>query len=664
MAADSHIMQLDQDAASANEAAARSYSAPTVSVEALAYIALLLISALLRLSGLDTQPISDFEAEMALHAWHTIEDDAPGTFTAASSPLTYLSQLAMFSLLGASEFTVRFGAAVAGIALVLTPLLFREQLGKTRTFVWAVLLSLLTLPTVASRSADGTAFLMLFAVLSIWLIRRYWYSRQQSDAWRAVAGITCMLLLASPSGLPLLAVMLAAGWLAIWRTAISAPQRLGLPGDDILQLAVKRLRDFPIAGAIFVPFLTVFLTATAFMLNPAGLRTVSQLANETISGLTQSASLDGTRLGFVTLLAYEPLLIIYALGGAWLLWKKGDITYLDRFAAAWAALGAIGLLLYPGARATDAMWVVLPLTFLASYGITQLLVDRRVVILWAADEDDDDEESALYSPRYRWVKWAISAGVFMFLLILALQFMQVARLLLQLPAGTSVGELFPLLLEPGQTRLLQGIGLLLMTAIIALIVFLLTANFWGLGTCLQGVGLGFLWLMLISSVGGAWQGKAAETKLSPDLWQQRPVAADAYLLRQTMFELADRATFGFPELELAIVPAAEGSLEADGLIAWLLRDFPKARFLNKAEEAAGAGIIVLAFDESQDSALGGDYVGQRFLLRQPWSFADLGLWDLPAWWTQGRLRDGILKHEQVTLWLRQDVYAGISLPQN
>ena len=663
MEADWRLAQVDRSAANESDAAESSDAAPTVAIEGLAYLGLALIVALLRLSELGAVPISDFEAEGALHAWHTIEDDAPGAFVVSNSPLTYLAQLASFSLLGAGEFTARIGAAIAGGALAFTPLLFRQSLGRTRTFVWALLLSLLTMPIVVSRVADGAAFMMLFAILAIWLIRRYWYSRKQSDAWRAIASVTGMLLLSSPSGVMLLVVMLVAGWLAIWRTALSAPQRLGLPGDDILQLAVKRLRGFPIARATLVPILIVPVTATAFMLNPPGLSTVGQLINDAASGLTQSSSIDGTRLGFVALFAYEPLLIIFALGGAWLLWKKGDITYIDRFAAAWAAIGAIGLLLYPGAKATDAIWVVLPLTLLASYGITQLMVDRRVVILWAADEDAADD-NALYSPRYRWVKWAISAGALMFLIILAVQFMQIARLLLELPLGATLGDLFPLLLEPAQGRLLQGTGLFLITVIIALIVFLLTANFWGLGTCLQGIGLGFLWLMLVSGLGGAWNGNAADATTPRNLWRQRAVSADAYLLRQTLFELADRSTAGFPALEIVIVRDGAGILEDDGLVAWLARDFANARFVNTIEEAAREPIVLNAHDEALNDALGGDYVGQRFRLRRAWSILNLGLWDLPAWWSQGRLRDSILTEETMMLWLRQDIYAGFPASEN
>ena len=321
-----------------------------IPVEWLAYAAVALLSLWLRVTLLDTASFSDYEAGQALHALHTLEDDAPGGYDSARSPLTYLTQLLMFSLAGADEFNGRIGTALAGLALGLAPLLFRESLGLTRTFVWTVLLSLLTLPLAASRTADGTSFMLLFALLAVWMIRRYWYTQRLRDACLGIVMVTMILLLSSPSGIPLLAVLGAAGWLAVWRTALSAPQRLDLPGDDILQLAVKQLRAFPFARALALPVVVVFCCATLFMLNPGGLSTVSQLIEAALAGLTQSASISGLRLGFIALIAQEPLLIIFACGGAWLLWKHGDVTYIDRFAAAWAGLGALALLAYPGAR--------------------------------------------------------------------------------------------------------------------------------------------------------------------------------------------------------------------------------------------------------------------------------------------------------------------------
>ncbi len=668
MEAEQTLMQMQFE--QGKEAAPAARPSHSITAEGLAYCGLLILALLLRFAALDSVPISKFEARQALHAWHTIEAEAPGSYVNASSPLSHLAQLLSFSTLGASEFTARLFSALAGAALALTPLLFYDSLGRTRTFVWSALLALLTVPVAASRTADGTSFMLLFTMLEIYMIRRYWYSQRLSDALWAIACLSFMLLLSSPSGLALLLVLVAAGWLAVWRTALSAPQRLELPGDDILQLALKRLSEFPLAQAVFVPILAVVITATFFTLNPGGLRTVGQLVSVALSGISEAAAVDGLRLGFVALLAGETLLIIFALGGAWLLWKYGDMSYLDRFAAAWALLGALALLLYPGARAADAMWVVLPLTLLASYGITQLMVNRRAILLWPNDDNDAEEngetDSAtgggeLYSTRYWWVKWGISAITFFFLLIVAVQFRQVARLLLDLPAGASLGELFALLGQATHLRLLQSLGLLLMTAIISVVLFLLLANFWGLVTCLQGLGLGFLWLMLFSGIGGAWQISVADAGQPDGLWRQSAVTEDAYLLRETLFELAARDTAGFPLLELTIVTDNNGIISDQGLLAWLAREFSEATFAPSAAVATGAQIVLMAETADAAALLGGDYVGQRFVLRRNWSLSQAGLGDLPFWWTTGRQRAEQIEEEAVLLWLRQDVYDGIPI---
>lgn len=646
------------DALSTGDHARQQRPAISVRAEWLAYLALALVSLVIRVAALDSVPLNDYEAQQSLHAWHTVEDDAPGDYLTSHNPLTYSFQILTFSTLGASAFSARIAGALAGVALSLCPLLFRENLGATRVFIWSLLLAVLTVPVAAARAADGTTFMMLFTVLAIWMIRRFWYSRELPHAVAAIVFITLMLALSSPSGIPLFVILLVSGWLAVWRTALSAPQRMDLPGDDILQLALKRLQDFPYARVAFAPLSIVFIVGTLFMLNPAGLDTVAESINVSLSRFSQAGDADGMRLGIIALLTYEPLLVVFALGGAWLIWKHGAVSYIDRFAAAWVVVATVGLFLYPGARPVDAMWVVLPLSLLASYGITQLMINRRMVVLWVDQNDDDNDDShELYTTHYWWVKWAISFGILLLLLTASVQFLQVGRSLLDVPAGTSLSQLLERLSVSSYTRLAQGLGLLVMTAAVAVVLCLLAANTWGSGTCLQGIGIGFFWFMILSGIGGAWQIAVADADNPAEYWHPGAISGDARLLRKTLYELAERDAKGFPVLEITIVKDAGGVVDDKGLMGWLARDFPNARFVNSAAIAAGKPIIILAKGEEAAVDLMGDYVGQKFLLQRRTSIAGLDPWQLPAWWSQRRLRrNNIGAEEAVILWLRQEVY--------
>lgn len=627
----------------------------TISLEVLAYFALALLAIIFRVAELDAVPLSEHEAQQALHAWHTVNPTAPGEFITAHNPLTYVSQLLTFSTFGGNELAVRFGVMVAGVLLSLSPILFRERIGKTRAFVWAVLLSLLTVPVVSSRYADGTTWMMLFAVLSMWMIWRYWYSRKVSDAMWATGFITAMVLLSSPSGIPLLVILLVSGWLAVWRTALSAPERLDLPGDDILQTALKRLLEFPFLQVAFVPVLLIVSVGTVFMFNPSGLSTVSQLVNSALSGITQPASEDGIRLGFIALFTYEPLLIIFAIGGTWLLWRHDDVTYADRFAVAWSVVGTIGLLLYAGATTSDAMWVIIPLTLLASYGITELMVNRLIIVLW----DTHDTNESLYSTRYWWVKWIVSLGVLLLLFVISVHFQEIARSFLNLPPQGTISDWITRLLEPPFNEFRYSLLWFILGIVFTVVGFMLVASFWGNGSTLQGVGLGFMLFLLLSGMGGAWN-VAIENADSPaELWHPSATAQDAYLLRETLFEIADRDTNGFPMVAVSVVTDNAGIISNNGLVAWLLRDFQNARFVNSLNAVQGDQIILMAETSVTNPELGSDYVGQSFILRRNWSTARLALIDIFAWWSQRRFRTEQQLQEVSILWLRQDVYDGI-----
>jgi len=630
-------------------------SGMTVSIEVLAYIALALLAFVFRIAELDAVPLSDYEAQQALHAWHTVTPSAPGEFITSHNPLNYVAQLITFSTFGGSELSVRLGVMVAGVLLSLTPILFRERIGKTRAFVWAVLLSVLTLPISSSRYADGTTWMMLFTVLGIWMVWRYWYSHKLTDAMWATAFITMMVLLSSPSGIPLFIILLVSGWLAVWRTALSAPERLDMTGDDILQTALKRLIDFPFLQVAFVPIFVVVSVGTFVMLNPSGLSTVSQLIGSALGGIIQPANDGGLRLGFMALYTYEPLLIIFAIGGAWLLWRHGDVTYVDRFAVAWAVVGTIGLLLYAGATTSDAMWVVVPLSLLASYGITELMVNRLVVVLW----DTHNTSDSLYSTQYWWVKWVISLGVVLLLFVISVHFQEIARSFLLLPPQATFGDIMTRLLEPAFSQFRYALLWFILGIVFGIVGFLLVASFWGNGSTLQGVGLGFVIFLLLSGMGGAWNTTVQNADNPAELWHQSATTQDAYLLRETLFEIADRDTQGFPMLSISVVTDNIGVISNNGLVAWLLRDFPNARFVNSINAVQGDQIILMTQTSVTEPELGSDYVGQSFILRRNWSVARLNLVDFWPWWSQRRIRNEQQSQEISILWLRQDVYNGI-----
>ena len=627
-------------------------------LETLAYISLFVLALAMRLAALGDVPLGDYEAAQALHAWYTLEHDAPGAFATSHNPLTHVTQLISFSVLGASAFTARIGVAFAGAALTLTPLLFRGTIGVTRCFIWSLLLSILSLPVAAARTADGTTFMMLFAVLATWMIRRYWYSEQLKDAMAGAICLSFMLFLCSPSALPLLLILTVAGLMALWRTALSAPERLDVPGDDLLQLSLRRFKTVSYAHLALVSLAAVFLTGTLFMLNPGGLRTIGALVDAALAGFTQPSDASGLRLGLATLLIREPLLIIFALGGAWLIWRHGAVTFLDRFAAAWSLLAVLGLALYPGARAADAMWAALPMSLLASYGITQLMVNRRVAALWTQDDDDGDDGHELYTTRYWQIKWLMSLGILLLLLTASTQFLQLARAMHALPADYAPADVLERMAAGYHGPLIQALGLLLMTAIVSLLLFAILANLWGSGTSLQGIGLGFFWFMLLSALGGGWSLTAVGAYDPTALWQPGAASRDADQLRQTLRDLAKREAKGFPSLDMVIVEDRAGIIRDAGQMAWLIRDFHKARFVPAPEMAAGAGIIIMAEGGEAGVDMGGDYVGQRFVLRRRVSWTEVNLWQLPAWWAQRRRTNAPVTEKAAVLWLRQDIYDG------
>ncbi len=169
----------------------------TISVEAVAYVALMALAFALRLAQIDTTPLMASETHNALAAWRVIMPNAPGTALVSSSPILFVLQSVSFTLFGGSEIAARIATVIGGVALILTPLLFRPLLGRTRTFLVSLLLTFSPVLLIASRSSSPDLWALLFAVLSLW---GFWQAGRMGQRPYAALGVVFYAALAFLTG--------------------------------------------------------------------------------------------------------------------------------------------------------------------------------------------------------------------------------------------------------------------------------------------------------------------------------------------------------------------------------------------------------------------------------------------------------------------------------
>ena len=138
------------------------------------------------------------------------------------------------------------------------------------------------------------------------------------------------------------------------------------------------------------------------------------------------------------------------------------------------------------------------------------------------------------------------------------------------------------------------------------------------------------------------------------IWRDTATRRDTALLRQTMIDLTEREARGFTGLPVSVIA------DNDGVIAWVLRDFPNTSFINAPSEAAGQAVVLLPANNLEPE-LGTAYVGQDFAIERRWQPITLMTIDLPGWWSRGLARVPSLADgtDDYVLWLRQDIYDGV-----
>jgi hypothetical protein len=206
-------------------------------------------------------------------------------------------------------------------------------------------------------------------------------------------------------------------------------------------------------------------------------------------------------------------------------------------------------------------------------------------------------------------------------------------------------------------RALRGWSLVLVVSLLLFIplTFFLVGAIYGSRAAWRGVALGVLGFMAIYGMGMGWQ---ATTRYGGDIrevWYQDAAPQDYHSLQSTLAEYSQREN-GTTNLIPVLVQG-----EANGALAWALRDFPNAQFVRRIP-ADTTTAAMIALDNPRPTTAA-DYVGQQLVLDQAWELSSLNWTDALSWLTTRRTRYPLEVGNPYRLWIRADVYDVVNVPE-
>ncbi len=321
--------------------------------QTLLWLGLILLAGVLRLVDLATAPLSAAEASQALAAYVASRGGGVGI---EGPPLLYHFNVLLFALFDGGDALARLVPALAGIGLVLTPLLLRRYLGRWGALGAGLFLALSPTATLASRTLDGTTLAALGVMVMLGAAARFLETYR--PRWIALSGLAlAVALTAGPAswGL-LLGLVIALGvGLWIWR--------------DELGWILPVLR--PLVGRWLVAAgVGLLILGGGLLLNPAGLAATGQQLLVWLEGFRPTAGLPLVS-PFTLLVTYESLILLAGLVGLVLAVRR--LHGLGMLLTFWTAVGWVQLALRPGRTPLDLLWILLPLTVLGGLAVQALV---------------------------------------------------------------------------------------------------------------------------------------------------------------------------------------------------------------------------------------------------------------------------------------------------
>jgi hypothetical protein len=311
------------------------------------------------------------------------------------------------------------------------------------------------------------------------------------------------------------------------------------------------------------------------------------------------------------LLAYLPLVLIFAVIGGVRGWAAGD-GFAQRMVV-WVVAAMLLVLLYPGRQVGDLVWVLVPL-----WGLASLELARYLEV----------------EPKHRAIVFGQAALVFIMLCLFWLNLAGFSQSITdQRSYWLRIAILLGVLFLAGLTTVLLGYG-------------------WSWKGALQGLVWGLVAGLVVYQVAGMWNSARPATAQVLNIWHPLPQAGENRLLMQTVDDFSKRSTGKADQIDVLVAVDSPS-------LRWSFRNFPNATFIpeNQAAALGESPSLVITRVEQQDPALAASYRGQ-----------DLPWWRTPGWvgtvpqsmpaWIAYRQNPASLT--PVILWARTDLFADVS----
>ena len=554
----------------------------------------------MRLADLGGNPLTDAEAVHALTAASTTPDASPfWDIDGAAAPVSasyYVFTTMIFQLFSPSDAAARIISVLAGLALVLSPLILRPRIGTARSLIAVLVLAITTSGWTIARTADGSALAAAGLAIFVFLA----WSSDPSDDKRVrlllAAGALGFALASGPTIVQGLFGLLVA--IGLSRLLAS---RHRIPYEEFERLLAVR-------SGLWVSLVVMLLIASGVGFYWNGLAGLGESLTEWLHGWTEPG-LQSTIAYVLMLVSYEPLFVGIGLVGAVLAWWRKDS--LGQAASLWALGSLFSSLVYPARSAADLILVVLPLTLLVSYTVT-ILIERIA-----------------------------QRGV-------GLELVGLVSVLLVLTASawiSLIGYANGYILEYTPTD--PGLILLVFSALIIMAVSLLL--FFGLGwswdVVADALGITATLVLAAITLSAAWRlNFTSLTTGARELWRPEVTTNGMRLLTESL----DNASLAYAGRTDEI--AIEVQSELNPALAWALRGYNRAgsEFRSQVDPSP----VVLALESNPATSLLADYMGQGMALKERRG------WDgsLPPnflrWFI---LRSAPTEVERWVLWVRMDI---------